>query len=84
MYNIRGIIHTRMVFGSEVGMKGRTLGVVYAIDITYCFRGSKVGEEARGRKGGGGKGEGRVNPSSEQILFKYFLVRPKNIFVTRL
>lgn len=34
-------------------------------------------------------GEGRgervdgVDPGSEQILFKYFLVRPKNIFVTR-
>lgn len=56
MYNIRGIIHTRMVFGSEVGMKGRTLGVVYAIDITYCFRGRKVGEVARGREEeGGGK-----------------------------
>jgi len=53
----------------EVGEEGRD-EVVYAIDIAYRFRG-------RGK-------EGRVDPSSEQILFKYFLVRPKNIFVTRL
>lgn len=60
---------TRIFERAKSGRKGGT-GVVYAIDIAYRFPG-------RGK-------EGRVDPSSEQILFKYFLVRPKNIFVTRL
>jgi len=60
--------HTHLREG-EVGEEGRD-EVVYVIDIAYRFWG-------RGK-------EGRVDPSSEQILFKYFLVRPKNIFVTRL